>query len=59
MPRKESMSREVLSMINRNISYYGPGTRYQQRIREGYNGINELDKMCKLHDQFYNENKEY
>ena len=39
-------------------SYCGPGTRYEQRIREGYKGINELDKMCKLHDQFYNENKD-
>ena len=38
-------------------SFCGPGTRYEQRIREGYKGINELDKMCKLHDQFYNENK--
>ena len=37
-------------------SYCGPGTRYNQRIREGYNGINELDRNCKLHDQFYNEN---
>ena len=37
-------------------SYCGPGTRYEQRIREGYKGINELDSMCKLHDQFYNEN---
>ena len=27
-------------------SYCGPGTRYQQRIRGGYKGINELDKMC-------------
>ena len=39
-------------------SYCGPGTRYKQRVREGYKGINELDKMCKLHDQFYNENKD-
>ena len=38
-------------------SFCGPGTRYEQRIKEGYQGINELDKMCKLHDQFYNENK--
>ena len=37
-------------------SFCGPGTRYEQRMREGYKGINELDKMCKLHDQFYNEN---
>ena len=34
----------------------GPGTKYEQRVREGYQGINELDSMCKLHDQFYNEN---
>ena len=39
-------------------SFCGPGTRYEQRIREGYKGINELDKMCKLHDQFYNENND-
>ena len=37
-------------------SYCGPGTRYNQRMKEGYKGINELDSMCKLHDQFYNEN---
>lgn len=37
-------------------SYCGPGTRYEQRVREGYKGINELDSMCKLHDKFYNEN---
>lgn len=37
-------------------SYCGPGTKYEQRAREGYQGINELDSMCKLHDQFYNEN---
>jgi transposase InsO family protein len=39
-------------------SFCGPGTRYEQRMREGYKGINELDSMCKLHDQFYNENTE-
>ena len=37
-------------------SYCGPGTKYEQRDREGYKGINELDSMCKLHDKFYNEN---
>jgi len=37
-------------------SYCGPGTKYEQRVREGYQGINELDSMCKLHDKFYNEN---
>ena len=37
-------------------SYCGPGTKYEQRDKEGYKGINELDRMCKLHDRFYNEN---
>jgi len=37
-------------------SYCGPGTKYEQRMKEGYKGINELDSMCKLHDKFYNEN---
>jgi hypothetical protein len=37
-------------------SYCGPGTKYEQRVRKGYRGINELDRVCKLHDQFYNEN---
>ena len=37
-------------------SYCGPGTKYLQRDKEGYKGINELDSMCKLHDRFYNEN---
>jgi Domain of unknown function (DUF5679)/Phospholipase A2-like domain len=37
-------------------SYCGPGTKYEKRVREGYKGINELDRMCKLHDKFYNEN---
>ena len=39
-------------------SFCGPGNRYEQIFREGYKGINELDKMCELHDQFYNENKD-
>ena len=38
--------------------FCGPGIRYEQRISEGYKGINELDKMCKLHDQFYNEHQD-
>jgi len=37
-------------------SFCGPGTKYEQRIREGYRGINELDSTCLLHDKFYNEN---
>jgi hypothetical protein len=40
----------------KNYSYCGPGTKYVQRVKEGYQGINELDKMCKLHDQFYTDN---
>lgn len=39
-------------------SYCGPGTKYDQRDSEGYQGINELDKMCKLHDRFYNDNSD-
>src|SRR6185436_4920309 len=57
-------------------SYCGPGTRYDKRVKEGFNidierfnidsirvwliyrGINELDSMCKLHDQFYNKNSD-
>jgi hypothetical protein len=40
----------------KKYSYCGPGTKYNQRDQEGYQGINELDKMCKLHDKFYSEN---
>jgi Domain of unknown function (DUF5679)/Phospholipase A2-like domain len=39
-------------------SYCGPGTKYDQRVREGYKGINDLDSMCKMHDKFYNENSD-
>ena len=39
-------------------SYCGPGTQYEHRVREGYQGINELDSNCKRHDQFYNENQD-
>jgi len=39
-------------------SFAGPGTKYVQRNREGYKGINELDRMAKLHDQFYNEHSD-
>ena len=47
------------SFNNQNkYSYCGPGTKYEQRNNEGYQGINELDKMCKLHDKFYNENQD-
>ena len=47
------------SFNNQNkYSFCGPGTKYEQRNSEGYQGINELDKMCKLHDKFYNENQD-
>ena len=39
-----------------NYLYVESGTKYLQRNREGYKGINELDEIAKLHDQFYNEN---
>src|SRR5579872_226549 len=39
-----------------NYSFCGPGTKYEQRTRENYQGINELDRMCKLHDKFYTAN---
>lgn len=34
-------------------SYCGPGTKYDQRISEGYAGVNHLDKLCRLHDAAY------
>ena len=40
----------------KKYSYCGPGTKFNQRVKEGYNGINELDSMCKLHNKFYNDN---
>lgn len=47
------------SFNNQNkYSFCGPGTKYQQRNNEGYQGINELDKMCKLHDKFYTNNQD-
>ena len=41
-----------------NYSFCGPGTKYEQRMKEGYKGINELDSMCKLHDEFYTNNSD-
>lgn len=42
----------------KKYSFCGPGTKYEQRVKEGYQGINALDQMCKLHDKFYNEHKD-
>lgn len=39
-------------------SYCGPGTKYEQRNKEGYEGINELDKGCKTHDKFYTDHSD-
>lgn len=38
-------------------SYCGPGTKVQKRLKEGYKGINSLDKACKQHDINYFKNK--
>src|SRR5271157_4403324 len=46
---------DMIVYSNSTINH-GPGTKYEQRNREGYRGINELDGVCKLHDKFYNEN---
>ena len=51
------MFREALSIINRNIPTVVP-VQSKTNIREGYRGINELDRMCKLHNKFYNENSD-
>lgn len=50
----ENVMNGAFNNLNK-YSYCGPGTKYSQRVQEGYKGINELDRMCKLHDQFYNE----
>ena len=34
-------------------SYAGPGTKFVQRVREGYKGVNELDRAAMLHDLYY------
>ena len=38
-------------------SYCGPGTKLDQRIKEGYEGVNSLDKACKQHDIAYSQIK--
>ena len=38
-------------------SYCGPGTKVQKRLKEGYKGVNSLDKACKQHDISYSKNK--
>lgn len=36
-------------------SYCGPGTKIEKRLKEGYEGVNSLDKACKQHDIFYSQ----
>jgi len=36
-------------------SYCGPGTKVRQRLQEGYEGVNSLDKACKQHDIYYSQ----
>lgn len=37
----------------KTYSYCGPGTKFIQRYREGYRGVNALDYGCMFHDLFY------
>mgnify|MGYP007002769539 CR=1 FL=1 len=39
-------------------SYCGPGTKFDKRKKQGYKGINELDKACFKHDEVYNSTSE-
>ena len=34
-------------------SYCGPFTKLQQRLNQGYKGVNELDEACQQHDIAY------
>lgn len=38
-------------------SYCGPGTNVRKRLKEGYQGLNSLDKACKQHDINYLKHK--
>jgi len=38
-------------------SYCGPGTKVEKRLKEGYEGVNSLDKACKQHDIYYAQHK--
>lgn len=42
----------------KKYSYCGPFTKYDKRIAEGYEGVNQLDKACKKHDAVYNKHKD-
>lgn len=36
-----------------SYSFCGPGTKFNERIAQGYAGINHLDRLCREHDQAY------
>jgi len=36
-------------------SYCGPGTKFQQRKKQGYKGVNQLDQACFKHDSVYDK----
>lgn len=36
-----------------SYSYCGPGTKFEDRVAQGYVGINHLDRLCKAHDEAY------
>jgi len=38
-------------------SYCGPFTKVDKRVAEGYEGVNDLDKACKVHDLAYKKGK--
>lgn len=38
-------------------SFCGPGTKVNQRLHEGYKGVNILDKACRSHDIYYANHK--
>jgi hypothetical protein len=39
-------------------SYCGPGTKLQKRIKQGYKGVNSLDRACQQHDIAYATDKD-
>ena len=39
----------------KKYSFCGPKTKVQQRLKEGYQGVNTLDKACKQYDEFYSK----
>lgn len=38
-----------------SYSFCGPGTKFDQRVAEGYVGINHLDALCRAHDLSYSQ----